>query len=322
MGWRDLLQTEAETLVVPWLGGRSLRSGPRRWKVEGRLPPEHGWAEFGIQSRTARFNKMCDPSPEVLKHKAEGYLVGDRLVPSTVRAVRGDLTVEKVVELSERVHLLEPGLDRFTRVSAGRMSEDGPLVFIQQEMPLGPEWDVSSAFLDEKPDVSDIKEVSPALEVAFYLESWRRAEAVRRRQELEEQRRLEEEARQREERRREIAETLGDGAGRRALAQNDFEGAARAALGVGGAEYLDHRTSHQRREMVVKYRLNGRRYECTCDSNTLQVIDAGICLTAHYDDPDFEEGTKGDTWLTLETLPGVVAQAEREGKLVVFRHVD
>jgi len=278
--------------------------------------------EFSTQARKARVKEVCDPAPDQLKHRVEGYLVGDRLVPSDVRAVRDELTPAKVVEISERVHLIEPGLDRFVRVSAGRVSEDGPLVYIQQEMPLGPEWDVQEAFLDEKLTVDDIKEVTPALDVAFYLETWRRVEAAKRRRELEERLRQEEEARQLEVRRQEIAEQLGDGAGRRALAVDDFETAARAALVIGDAQYLDHRDAPHVGEMVVRFRIDGRRFECTCDRRTFQIVDSGICLTAEYSDDDWEAGTKGDTWLTLETLPAVIREADREGRLVVFRHVD
>lgn len=320
MTWRDLLTVEGETIVTPWIGGRSLQSGSRRWKIEGQLPPEHGWVEFSIQTRTAQFKAMCDASTDRLKHRVDGYLVGDRLVPSDVRAVR-ELNPAKVMEISERVHLIEPGLGRFVRASAGRTSDEGPLVYIQQEMPLGPEWEVQDAFLEVKPGVDDIKGVTPALEVAFYLESWRRVEAERRRLELEERHRQEEEARQLEVRRREIAERLGDGAGRRAVAETDFETAARAALAVGGATFLDSREAPHIGEMVVQFSLNRRRYECTCDRRTLQIIDAGICLTAESSDDEFAAGTKGDTWLTLESLPAVILEAEREGQLVVFRHV-
>jgi hypothetical protein len=54
----------------------------------------------------------------------------------------------------------------------------------------------------------------------------------------------------------------------------------------------------------------------------LRIIDSGICLTAHYDDPEFEAGTKGDGFFTLESLPSVIREAQRDGKLVVYRHVD
>lgn len=84
---------------------------------------------------------------------------------------------------------------------------------------------------------------------------------------------------------------------------------------------MDSKRGVRRGEMVVKFRLGRRRFECTCDEHTLNIIDAGICLTAHYDDEAFEGGTKGDTWFTLESLPGVIREAETAGVLVVFRHV-
>ena len=256
---------------------------------------------------------MLEDQAETLGHRVVGYLVGDRLVPSDVRV---DPDPRNIAACSERVYLIDPGLDRFVLVQAGRVSEDGPLVFIQQEMPLGPEQEVQAAFLDDKLSVQDIPGVPPALDAAFRMERWQRVEAARRRAELEERLRKEAEELARECLRQELVQKLGDGAGRREMARHDFEASARAALAVGGAEFLDHRTAIQRNEMVVRFRLNGRRYECTCDRWTLQIIDAGICLTDH------DSGVKGDSLLTLESLPGTVLQADREGKLVVFRHVN
>jgi hypothetical protein len=46
----------------------------------------------------------------------------------------------------------------------------------------------------------------------------------------------------------------------------------------------------------------------------MHIVDAGICLDDH-------RGTKGDTRFTLESLPAVVGEAIRGGKLVVWRHV-
>jgi hypothetical protein len=40
-----------------------------------------------------------------------------------------------------------------------------------------------------------------------------------------------------------------------------------------------------------------------------------VCLIDHA------TGIKGDTWYTLESLPGVIRQADRQGVLVVFRRV-
>ena len=66
--------------------------------------------------------------------------------------------------------------------------------------------------------------------------------------------------------------------------------------------------------MIVRFRVDRQRYTCTCDERTLQIIDSGICLIDH------DTGEKGDTFFTLESLPGVIQQAQREGVLHVFRH--
>jgi hypothetical protein len=324
MGWKDLLQKEGETVVLPWLGGRVLRSGPRSWALKGKLPDEDGWYAFSVSGRDAKLvpNAPAEPRtvpPGSLEHLIKGYLVGDRLVKDDAAV---DPDPGRIAAFSEPVSLIEPGLDRFARVQAGRSCEDGPLVYEGMDMPLGPEDEVLRAYEDRLPSVDGIKGVTPALDAAFRMVSWQRSEAERRRAELERQRLEEERRLAAVERMKKLAETLGDGAGRREIAATDFAEAARAALAVGGAEYLDHRAAHGRNEMVVRFRLNRRRFECTCDRRTLRIVDAGICLTAHYDDGDFDEGTRGDTFFTLESLPGVILEAEREGKLVVFRHVD
>jgi hypothetical protein len=312
MSWKSLLQ-KPESVVGPWLGGRALHAGSRAFTVDGPLPPEHGWHAFDLTGRKARWTGAAEPQPDTLDRRVQGYLVGDRIVPDDARVVPDP---GQIADYSERVHLIEPGLDRFARVSAGRAFEGGPLVYREQVMPLGPESDVLGAFLDGAESVDSVPGVAPALDAAFRLEAWRRAEAVRRRAELERRRREEEERLAREKRREELVQQLGDGAGRRRMAAVDFEEAARAALAVGGAVYLDHRATPRRREVAVRFRLEGRRYECVCEEGTLRITDAGICLVDH------DTGEKGDTWLTLESLPAVIREADREGRLVVFRHVD
>lgn len=300
-------------IVSPWLGGRALRSGGRTWSIDGKLPRENGWHAFKLTGRKAVVEKAVDPDPALLHHVVKGYLVGDRLVPDDTRV---DPDPAKIVDFSETVNLLEPGIERFVRVSAGRTHEGGPLVYIGLEFPLGPEGDVLRAFLDQEGDVNTIKGVPPALDAAFRMECWQRIEAARRRAELERLRREEEERRRVEEKRQEIVRTLGDAQTRRELAQHDFEAAARAALAVGGAELLDHRASVRKDEMVVRFRFMRRRFECVCDRRTLAIIDSGICLVDHNTE------VRGDTWFTLESLPSVIKEAIDEGKLVIFRHVD
>jgi hypothetical protein len=313
MMWRDLLQTNDEAVVAPWVGGRTLRIGERTWTIEGDLPPEHGWYTFRASGRKLRAGGPTEAAPGMLRHLVHGYLVGDRLVPDDARV---DPDPSKIVRASSFVHLVEPGLDRFARVAAGRVCEGGSLVYQGQAMPLGPEGDVLAAYLDGAVALDDVRGVPPALDAAFRMETWRRAEAERRRAALEQERREEEARRARQERRRELAAHLGDAAGRRAMVPVDFAEAARAALAVGGAEYLDHRRSVRRGEVVVRFRVHKQRFECTCDEATLRIIDAGICLVDHA------TGERGDTYFTLESLPAVILEARRGDKLVVFRHTD
>ncbi len=311
MGWRDLLQAEGETIISPWVGGRDLCTWDRTFKIKGRLPPEHGWYEFAVNNRKVLWKSAVDAPDNVFRDVVQGYLVGDLFVPEAVACVEPNIS--SLAKKFERVHLIEPGLDRFVRVSVGRTFEEGPYIYKGQEMPLGPEEDVLQAFLDEVVSVAGVAGVSPALDVAFRVESWFRSEAEKRRRE-------EQERREREERMLQVIKRVGTGRGRREMAQEDFGEAARASLAVGGAVYLDHRRSTQRDEMIVRFRLDDRRYECTCGQD-LRIIDSGICLTAEYNGSDgFEAGTRGDTWFTLESLPSVILEAQRRNALVVYRH--
>lgn len=314
MGWRDHLQSsEPEKVVFPWTGGRSPSIGQREWVIEGGLPKEHGWLQFKALPRKLFGAKAAEPNTDILKWRVRGFLVGDRIV---VDGARVDPDPAKIFEFSEAVHLLEPGLERFARVLAGRTCEAGPLIYISPEMPVGPEDEVLAAYQDKRDSVSGIKGVTPALDAAFRMESWQRAEVEKRRAELERLRKEEEARLAAEERRKAVVEKLGDGAGRREMAAVDFAEAAKAALAITGAEYLDHRKSVNRREMVVTFRLEGRRFECVCDAVSLQIVDSGICLIDHA------TNERGDTRFTLESLPGVILQSIRERRLHVFRHVD
>lgn len=310
MGWKDLLQTGDERVILPWLGGRTLYSVAQRWTIEGRLPREYGWHIFRIVNRRAHAEGAAEAQPDLLQHPVRGYLVGDRLVADDIRV---DPDPRHITEFSEKVFLLDDGMDRFARVRAGRVNREGPLVYQGLEMPLGQEDQVLEAFLDQKTSLAHIKGVAPALEAAFRMESWQRAEAERRRIELERLRREEEEKRQREERRKELVKKLGDGEGRREMALHDFDAAARAALAVGGAVFLDAKRLRPN-EWAVRYRLDRQKLECVCNEH-LRIIDAGICLIDH------DTNERGDTFFTLESLPAVVQQAQRERRLVIFRHV-
>lgn len=299
-------------MVLPWLGGRNIRFGTRTWTLEGNQPAEHGWFTFRLAGRKIYVQGASEPTPEVLRYTLKGYLVGDWIVPDDARV---EPDPAKLTSYAQRVHLVEGGLDRFVRIQAARLFEGGPLIFVGQEMPWGPEEEVLQAFLRRLPNVDHIKNVTPALDAAFRMENWQRSDTERRRAEIERLRREEEERQRREERQRELLQQLGTGEGRRAMAAVDFAEAARAALRIGGAEYIDHRAGYNRREMILRFRFLRRHFECVCDPQTLRIVDAGICLQDHA------TGERGDNRLTVESLPGVIAQAHQEGKLVVFRHV-
>lgn len=318
MGWKDLIQSGDETVVLPWSGGGHLRRGDRAWAL-GRRPPAPGWHVFKTDGRKAAWLRASDPDPGSLGWTVTGYLVGDRLVRDDARV---DPSPAAIARGSEPVLLLDDVSDRFARVSAGRTYDGGPLYYRGVEMPLGPEQDVLDAYLDRSPDVARVKGVTPALDAAFRMESFQRSEAERRRAEIERLRLAEIARLEAEARRKELLDRVGDAAGRRELARTDFREAAAAALAVGGASLLDCRAGRGRaEEMVVTFSMANRRFECTCDRATLRIIDSGICLTAHDDDEEWGGGLKGDTFFTLESLPSVIQEAIRDGKLVVYRHV-
>ena len=65
----------------------------------------------------------------------------------------------------------------------------------------------------------------------------------------------------------------------------------------------------------MSYHKEEEGFECVVNKRTLQIIDSGVCLT------DESTGVKGDTWLTLESLPGVIGEAMDLDKLVVWRRL-
>jgi hypothetical protein len=307
MSWKDLLAAE-KPITIPWTGGRNIRAAGRSFTIRGVLPPEHGWHTFEVQSKNATWSKSAEPVEP--SKPMRGYLVGHRFVPDDI-----PLTLDPAdfASNTQAVWLVEAGLARFARVRALRW-EDGKIIYLGQEFPTGPESEVDSLFLDRAPSVSHVKGVTPSLEVAFRMESWIRQEQERRREEAERRARELEERRALEERRRDMANRLGTGQGRRDMARVDFGAAARAALAVGGAELLDWRDAYNNQEAIVRFRYQGRRFECVCRKDTLQITDAGICLR------DENTGERGDSYFTLESLTAAIHEAMEEGVLVVFRH--
>jgi hypothetical protein len=330
MSWKDLLAPEGkQTQVLPYAGGRQVHSLTRTWRLQGRLPAEHGWWTFeATAGRGMRLagRDLADPDPEFAedagKEVLRGYLVGDRFIQDGAHV---DPDPDKLIEQTEPVYCVELGLERFSRAEVLR-DREGRLIYLQVLWPEGPEDEALIAFQDRKDSIAHVKGVTPALDLAFQWISWGRERAEERAREVE-RLRLEDEARTEAERaaaaalldrQEKLNQALKDattGPGLRALAAQDFDAAARAALALSGAELLDARDSRNRNEKVVQYRFRQRRLECVVDKRTLRIVDAGVCLDDH-------RGTKGDTYFTLESLPGVIGWAMDQNKLVVWRHVD
>lgn len=308
MSWKDLLGEEV-TKALPWFGFRKVHDSKRTWTIKGRVPDEYGWYYFDVGP--GRYCKLsvagkADPDYDYAEGQwmHTGYLVGNHLIPDSASV---DTDPARFVEQARRVHCVSSGLDRITRarVVADRM---GHLVYLLQEFPLGPEAAVMEAYLNRMPNVNHIPDVIPSLDLAFRWISHRRELMEERRRELEA-------LREQEEKRRAALRNVGTSVGRRVIAATDFNLAATEALKVSGAEFLDARDSAVAGEKVVQYRFRLQRFECVVDRHTLRVVDAGICLT------DESTGERGDTFFTLESLPGVIAEAIDRDRLVVYRHL-
>lgn len=310
MSWQDLLSSD-EKRTLPWTGGRRVFDKDRTWTIKGRLPEEFGWFEFDTSTaRKATLVGPADPDPdyETDRRTVRGYLTGNRMIPDDARV---DPDPDKLIDQTTQVYLVEPGLERFVRAVVA--DNNGRLVYVRQEFPEGPETEVQEAYQDRLESVSHIKGVTPALDLAFRWVSRQRLLAEEREREAERRRIEEEKKRAEKELVRQAMKDSGTGLGRRALAQRDFNAAAKAALFISGAQLLDTRKSHRKNEMIVQYRFRNHRLECVVDKQTLRIIDSGICLTDH-------DGEKGDRYFTLESLPGVVKEAIDTDRLVVYRH--
>ena len=313
MGWQDLLSEGGTSRTLPWLGGRQVHSHDRTWHIKGKLPKEFGWYDFETKgSRECTLKGPSDLDEGYLNGHpvVRGILVGDRIIPDNARV---DPDPKRLIEQTEPVFCVPPGMDRFERVTTVRDRENR-LVFIRMEWPEASMMSVQEAYQDRKDSLEGVKDVVPSMDLAFRWMSFQRLEAEARQAEIE---RLQAEAEAKfakEEQLRRLMKQTGTAEGRRALAVKDFQKAAKAALQVSGAELLDVIATHKAKEVRVQYRFRNRRLECVVNRETLGVLDAGVCLDDH-------RGTKGDTWFTLESLPGVIGEALDRHKLVVWRHV-
>ncbi len=234
-----------------------------------REAPQPGWYQFRKAGRYLMVEKAI--SPELNAWKLP------RMIGYVFRArlITND-SQDRLFGLPA-----DEDLPKFCPVAA-RKWFDGHILYESQEFETEVETKVREAFEEER-FIDEVKGVAPALAHAFVLESTQR-----------------ELAREEVERQKQAAEL--------ARWQETLEGRICLALSHTGAELINWRRNGQR-QAVVRYRVAARRFECVIDMESLQIMDAGICLS----------GT--DQELNLSSLPSAVREAIESGQLHVFRNV-
>ncbi len=273
MDYTQFLQQPGEVLRLPYFRGNTVCDDKLTYRLrETALQP--GWYQFARAGRYLKVEREIESELHVWKLPCvSGYVMNGRIIGNDFEArlfgLPGDVDLPK-----------------FTPVSA-RKWFDGHILFEQPAFESDAEAKVRDAFEEERA-INDVKAVTPALAHVFLLECTQREltrEAERRaREEVEKQKRAAELARW----------------------QETLEGRISLALSHTGAELVNWRRNGER-QAVVRYRLAGRRFECIIDTVSLQIIEAGICLSG------------ADEELNLSSLPSAVREAINSGQLHVFR---
>jgi hypothetical protein len=311
--YRRFLQQTPETMVLPYLGGPYVDAPDRRLRATGATAT--GWWRFEVSGRTATAVEPADPPdvshlPTVRGYWVAGYLVGERAV----------------------AHRLAMGPDtdppRFTPVIARRWP-GGALLFDTEDFETGVEDQVRAVFEQSTEhgvngSLTAVSGVPAPLRAAFgYAVMLRVATAlavpvrpVQLRWHIGELVAMGDTAARRiltsaQERRaaepnhveRWRAERV-DARLRPASSRDQVIERAEAALHSAGALLRDSRWLSGDL-LEVRYDFMDDRFVSVVDGETLRVVDAGICLAG------------ADDRLTLESLPGVIAEAIRTFRLEI-----
>lgn len=272
MDFREFLQKDDAELRLPYAAGLKACDDKRGWRLREEIAP--GWYRF---RESGRFLEPVEPIEPEFDHwdlpAVRGYLAQGRFITGN--------TVERLWGLPD-----QEDLPRYTPLAARRWF-DGHCWLEMSDFETEAEEAVRAAYEEER-GIVGIKGVTPALAQAYVLDETAR-----------------EMAREAERRRREEAEER-ERAAELVRWQRSIEGRIALALSHSGAQLLDWRRSGRRRA-TVRYALGAQRFECVIDTESLQILDAGICL----------EGT--DRELNLSSLPSAVREAIETGQLYVFR---
>ncbi|MBK8995421.1 MAG: hypothetical protein IPM35_06640 [Myxococcales bacterium] len=300
--------------VLPYFGGRHVFAASRRYTVEVEQPP--GWYRFELGGRFATPVDGAEAPdlsglPAVRGHIARGWLFGGGRVLEPIQLMP-----------AEEPPVLAPVVTRRWR--------SGDLVFDRVELE-GESEELCRQALEEERGIDDVKNVGASLRAAFgyalvarvserldvaispreamraalALASEGRARAETLLRELAEARRLEAvrvEAWLRSEGREPLP---ASGTEARRAGPTPVDRAERA-LDEAGAELSACRSLGDGM-LEVTYRFLGQRFISVVDEQSLQVIDAGICLSG------------SDRMVTLESLPSVIREGYENGELNITR---
>lgn len=301
----------AELIVLPHFGGLTLEAKERRLRLRQGCEP--GWWRFRVEGRYAEALEPAEPEGLELLPVVRGHYIPGRLVQEGANA--------------EPLWFLPEEPPRFAFLRARRWPT-GALIYDSPELEGDVEEQARQLYQDHR-DLTGLSGVPSSLRAAFlYTALFDEAEArslvvsileLRRALSLTDAERTRfwthlsaERARAQREQQQQAQLSL-------ARARADAIQAARlrggrserdevqAALEKSGAQLLDLRTL-QDHQLEVIFRVDGERFQAVVWADTLQVLDAGICLSGH------------DAALTLESLPGVIREAIQDDVLVITRH--
>ena len=302
--YRSFLGAASEPIVLPYFGGTRVEAADRRLRVGA--PVEPGWWRFRIEGRRAVALETAEPidladRPALRGHHAAGWLFSSGRQADRIALPPAEEP---------------PPLARVT----GRVWHSGDLLLDSIDFEDEAE-EAARRALEEGRGIGEVRGAPPSLRAAFgfavadavgreldipispreaggrvqeIAEGGRQAATGFLRALAEERRRHDTEARAREIRAR-VRERRGDPV---ELADAALDAARARMLGcrrIGGGN------------LEVRFQLDGERFVSIINGHTLQVLDAGICLSG------------ADRELTLDSLPSVIREAMDTDRLNITR---
>jgi hypothetical protein len=311
LDYRKFLSPPTE-LVLPYFGGYSVVGQGRRFRLKEAVAP--GWWRFRVEGRKASPLGAAEPVDLSALGRVRGHLVESWLFSSGADV--------------ERVELLPAEEPPVFAVVSARRWESGELVFEGVEFEGDAEEGVRRA-LEERSGIDAVKGVGAGLRRAFAhavlrkrgnaigvhvspLESRARALEVASGGESAADAILIERAhvRQSELERRRFRRAVTDANVRDVRSPRTERNAAEraaAALEHAGASLLGSRRLGNDL-LEVTFRFLGERFISVVDLYSLQVYDAGICLSGE------------DRQVNLDSLPSVIREAMDTDQLNITRH--